>query len=93
MLSRLGWSLWAWVVSLSMRPGVRYGWRSYRWHMLRAAVLERDGHACRGCGVSAVWGVTWLEVHHKRPVASGGGHGPGNLISLCRSCHVKEHSV
>ena len=91
MLSRLGWSLWAWVVSLSMRPGVRYGGRSYRWHILRAAILERDNYACRECGAVASYGGVWLEVHHRRWVADGGGHGPGNLITLCRDCHGRKH--
>ena len=34
----------------------------------------------------------WLEVHHKRPVSRGGGYGPGNLISLCKTCHEKVHT-
>ena len=92
MLSHLGWSLWAWLVSLSMQPGVRYGGRSYRWHMLRAAILERDGYACRECGAVASYNGTWLEVHHRRRVADGGGYGPRNLISLCRGCHEQEHA-
>lgn len=31
------------------------------------------------------------EVHHKLPLSNGGTHDRSNLISLCRSCHAKEH--
>lgn len=31
------------------------------------------------------------EVHHIVPLARGGTHERGNLMSLCRSCHNKIH--
>lgn len=31
------------------------------------------------------------EVHHILPVSQGGTHDPGNLMSLCQSCHTKIH--
>lgn len=52
------------------------------WMRLRAAVLERDGYTCIGCGARAT------EVHHIVPVASGGPDHPDNLVSLCHDCHV-----
>ena len=33
------------------------------------------------------------EVHHKLPLADGGTHDRNNLISLCRSCHMKAHGL
>jgi 5-methylcytosine-specific restriction endonuclease McrA len=30
-------------------------------------------------------------IDHKIPVARGGSHGIGNLITLCRSCNCKKH--
>lgn len=33
------------------------------------------------------------EVHHKLPLADGGTHDRSNLISLCRSCHMKAHGA
>lgn len=33
------------------------------------------------------------EVHHKLPLADGGTHEKNNLVSLCRSCHMKAHGV
>lgn len=32
------------------------------------------------------------EVHHLLPLADGGTHERNNLISLCRSCHMKKHA-
>ena len=31
------------------------------------------------------------EVHHRVPLADGGTHARDNLVSLCRSCHMKIH--
>mgnify|MGYP001114152568 CR=1 FL=1 len=31
------------------------------------------------------------EVHHILPVSQGGRSTPDNLMSLCRSCHIKIH--
>lgn len=52
----------------------------------RYQVLERDGHRCQSCGVSARDGAQ-LEVDHIIPRARGGDHSPGNLRTLCRSCN------
>jgi 5-methylcytosine-specific restriction endonuclease McrA len=89
---RVFWFLFALLISLGMRPGVRYGSRSFRWAVLRACILERDGYRCRECGAVASYEVTWLEVHHKKPVSVGGSYRPGNLVSLCKGCHDKEHA-
>jgi len=88
---RLHWFLVAWAISLTMRPGVRYGSGSFRWAVLRAAILERDGHKCRQCKQKAAYDVTWLECHHKRPVSTGGSHSPLNLVTLCVNCHRRVH--
>jgi 5-methylcytosine-specific restriction endonuclease McrA len=85
------WTLLALAVSLTMRPGVRYGGESFRWAMCRAAILERDGHRCRHCGARAQYGGTWLEIDHKRRVADGGSYRPWNLRALCKGCHDGRH--
>lgn len=36
--------------------------------------------------------VRATEVHHIRPLADGGTHDRGNLISLCHRCHFKIHA-
>lgn len=89
-MMRFLWSIPAWLVSLSMRPGIRYGLTSFRWAILRACILERDDHRCRKCGRVASW-MAWVEAHHLKPVSRGGGHGPGNLVTLCKDCHKGEH--
>ncbi len=33
------------------------------------------------------------EIHHKLPLADGGTHEKNNLVSLCRSCHMKAHGI
>jgi 5-methylcytosine-specific restriction endonuclease McrA len=49
--------------------------------ILRGAVLERDGWACRYCGAKTT------EVDHVDPRARGGATTPANLVAACRSCN------
>ncbi len=57
---------------------------------LRRRVLERDGHRCRvaGCGSGR-----FLSVHHRKPRSAGGTNTPGNLVTLCASCHRAIHEM
>ena len=32
------------------------------------------------------------EVHHRLPLAEGGTHDEGNLVSLCQPCHARIHA-
>jgi len=52
--------------------------------ILRAAILERDGHKCQMPGCKKDSSV--LTVHHIEPRESGGDE-PENLITLHRSSH------
>lgn len=79
------WALVNLLVTLTMRPGVRYSGR--RWDIVRGYVMDRDGHECQDCGAS----YRLLHVHHKRPVSEGGSHYPHNLETLCHRCHTKRH--
>lgn len=56
---------------------------------VREYVLFRDGHKCKACGGKS--GDNALNVHHieSRKV---GGDSPGNLITLCETCHTKHHA-
>ena len=57
-----------------------------RWARVRRAVLRRDRYRCRSCGRAGR-----LEVDHIRPLRAGGDPwDPGNLQTLCRSCHVRK---
>ena len=53
---------------------------------LREAVLERDGHRCRGCNASSR-GKRSIIVHHRVP----GKSVLSLMISLCPGCHAKVH--
>ena len=84
-------TLLAWLVSLSMKPGERYGSHSLRWGILRALIKERDGYECQECKAVASYGGVWLECHHKTPVSEGGSYAPSNLTMLCKPCHDRSH--
>lgn len=51
----------------------------------RAEIRKRDGFRCQDCGKKSIH----LDVHHKDQNKKNSN--PENLISLCRSCHKKEH--
>ena len=55
---------------------------------VREYVLCRDGHTCQHCKGKSKDKV--LNVHHieSRKV---GGNSPGNLITLCETCHKQYH--
>lgn len=50
-----------------------------------AAVLQRDGYTCRACGRRD----GPREVQHILPRCQMGADHPRNLVTLCRSCHLK----
>jgi 5-methylcytosine-specific restriction endonuclease McrA len=55
----------------------------------RRAVLRRDQHRCQvpGCRHSI-----FVDVHHIRTRAEGGGHELDNLVTLCGAHHRASHS-
>lgn len=67
---------------------------------LRAAVLERDGYQCKGCGWSpdrmiytgadALADIRGLEVDHVYPRALGGSNDLSNLQTLCSDCNARK---
>lgn len=57
---------------------------------LSARIRLRDGNACRLCGLAWLPRSGNLVAHHvDRRKAD---HDPGNLITLCRTCHNKIHA-
>lgn len=60
-----------------------------QWRAVRAVVLARDSHLCRGCGEKCSRGEA--DVHHLIPRAAGGVDDPANLITLCDGCHASHH--
>jgi uncharacterized protein YraI len=60
--------------------------KSEEWHRKRYFVLERDNWTCVHCGGKAT------EVHHNRYSRRQIGTEPIHwLVSICRSCHEKQH--
>ena len=57
---------------------------------VREYVLWRDGHKCQYCRGKSKDAV--LQVHHLESRKTGSDR-PGNLITLCRTCHGKYHAV
>ena len=57
---------------------------------VREYVLFRDDHECQHCHGKSKDPV--LNVHHLESRKTG-GDSPGNLITLCESCHKEYHSL
>ncbi|MGN1233499.1 MAG: RNA-guided endonuclease IscB [Candidatus Cryptobacteroides sp.] len=55
---------------------------------VREYVLFRDGHCCQHCHGKS--GDKVLNVHHIESRKTG-GDSPGNLITLCKTCHRAYH--
>lgn len=55
---------------------------------VREYVLFRDGHVCRHCKGKSKDPI--LNVHHIESRKTG-GDSPGNLITLCETCHKAYH--
>lgn len=49
-------------------------------------IYLRQHPRCEKCGSDVA-----CEVHHIKPVVYGGDNSPDNLMTLCYSCHLKEH--
>ena len=63
-----------------------------RWRHTRMSVLRRDGYQCQMCRRYGRT-VDATEVHHIKHVDDHPdlAFEPGNLISLCKACHNKQH--
>jgi 5-methylcytosine-specific restriction endonuclease McrA len=57
------------------------------WKRLRDRILLRDGHACTLCGGAG----PDLAVHHLDGDPTRDD--PGNLVSVCGSCHAALHAT
>lgn len=66
------------------------------WNRARAESRERDGYKCQYCGISEEDLPYELDVHHKTPVREfddpSDAHTLENLVTLCRSCHRRNHN-
>ena len=58
--------------------------RGKEWQVIRKIVLDKYDYTCLHCGSKGD-----LDVHHIIPYREVPEHKMENLISLCKSCHVK----
>lgn len=86
------------VENPSPRGPAHYLWKGGRfpsfgehWWVQRRKALERDGYACRNCGVKLQELSTpnLLGVHHIKARSRGGTNELENLITLDTKCHRK----
>jgi endogenous inhibitor of DNA gyrase (YacG/DUF329 family) len=74
---------WRWKGGVSFLPYAP-GWTK----ALRVSVRQRDGYTCQAC-LLETREPGLLVVHHRDWAKTN--HDPGNLITLCRSCHSRVH--
>ena len=55
------------------------------------ATCGRRRWSATGGGRTACGKAGRLEVHHVKPVHLGGTNAIGNLMVLCRGCHIAAH--
>lgn len=79
------WYEWHWARGRKLKhiPDGRV--RSKIPDALRAAVYERDGHACLHCGAT-----DRLSLDHIHPWSLGGEDTLENLQTLCRPCNSRK---
>lgn len=74
---------------VDLTPGPTYGHRTHEPKpSVRRAVLAEAGHRCEVPGCA---NRLWLDTHHLRHRAHGGGHTRENLCVLCPAHHAMVH--
>lgn len=99
-----GWEISTHHDSADLRPGeyrleqphsgvVEVAFRRTLSQRVRAVVLDRDGHTCQMCGLSAgdldpeTGRKTRLHIGHVVDKSRGGSDDPSNLRTLCSTCN------
>lgn len=72
--------------------------RGSRWKEISEKVRNRDGRVCVECGCTEDQNGRAMDVHHLVPVSNfqtfAQANRLSNLVSLCRSCHIRiEHQT
>jgi 5-methylcytosine-specific restriction endonuclease McrA len=77
--------------TFEVKVGHRNGHRGGNWKVQAQKARERDGFACRICGISEQELGRRLDVHHKIPYVSFRSNVEANklehLVSVCSACH------
>jgi len=56
------------------------------WDKIRQLIYNRDNFTCQDCGIKGIR----LDVHHIIPFLISFDNSLNNLVTLCRSCHMKR---
>ena len=59
------------------------------WDAIRLIVYMRDNYRCQECRITMNDYKRPLDIHHKIPFMISKDNSLNNLITLCRSCHMK----
>lgn len=73
-------------------PERQRAYASAEWRRVQRIVRARDGFKCRSCGAEKNGGRS-LHLHHFIPWAGNpeSRFVPGNIVTLCASCHRAAH--
>lgn len=82
------------------KGGVSHGYPG-GWKSTRQEIRKRDNYQCRACGTTQEEHLEEvgckLDVHHVVPVREfddpADAHSKGNLVTACRSCHMKYEGL
>ena len=59
------------------------------WNSLRFYIFTRDDYTCQLCGRK----TKYPQCHHIDRIKISHNSHPNNLITICKSCHMKEHNI
>lgn len=87
-----GTELAQWINKLISYHNIKAFYNSGLWEHVRAEALERDNNECQKCKAKGLYSKAQC-VHHKQHVRKRPDLSLtlDNTISLCNSCHDKEH--
>ena len=57
----------------------------------RESILKRDSYECRLCGEKSKLVIHHIDGTTNRKSEKNANNNPINLITLCRSCHIRVH--
>ena len=63
--------------------------------LVKAWILNQANGVCEACGnigpFKTMYGDSYLEVHHVKPLSAGGSDTICNTTALCPNCHRRSH--
>lgn len=78
----------SWTMGIERKREYQVYLATDHWKQLRESVLRRDGYRCTRCPSQF-----YLQAHHKFYRPRFEDSIPDDLVTLCRSCHEREHGL